>query len=252
MKNKLLIPLGNVGESDYFCELEKVHHLLVSGCSGSGKSIFLHQAFRNLMTKYTGKDVQIVLIDSKHTEFYTYEGNSRIVGGKPIYEPKEVEKFLAELLDEMNKRFQLFNEASCLNFERYNESHEDNRLARIVVIIDEYADVVYETKKASTKHIEELTCKGHGAGIHFIIATQCPRQDVISPIIKANMIGRIAFKVADAQDSRFILDKKGAENLAGRGEFLYADLNTIEPIKGQVPYDKEAYQFISGKWKEFI
>ena len=252
MENKLLITLGNTESNELFCDIEKVHHLFVSGQSGSGKSIFLHKAIKTLITQHDAKDLQIALIDSKQTEFCSYEGNTRIVGEKPIYDVEEVLEFLNRLINEMNNRFEIIKESGCITFNRYNERNKDNKLNNIIVIIDEYADLVYNSKKLCGKYIEELTCKGHGAGIHFIISTQCPRHDIIPPVIKANMIGRLAFKVADKEDSKFILSEEGAENLAGRGEFLYQDLNNVKPVRGQVYYDKETYQFISGKWKEFV
>lgn len=252
MENKLLIALENTENNEFFCDIEKVHHLFVSGQSGSGKSIFLHKVIKTLITQYTSKDVKIVLIDPKQTEFCTYEGNPRIVGGKPLYRAEDVCEFLNGLIVEMNNRFKIISESGYINLNRYNENNIGNQLDRIVVIIDEYADLVYDTKKFCTKLMEELTSKGHGAGIHFIVSTQCPRHDIISSVIKANMIGRLSFKVADKVDSKFVLSKTGSENLAGCGEFLYSDLNTVEPVKGKVSYDEETYQFIAGKWKEYV
>ena len=249
MENKLFISWGNNWEKSYSCLLDSVHHLLVGGATGSGKSIFLHSVFRNLTLEYTSDELKIALIDPKSTEFCIYEGNTRIVGEKPIYGGKQAVQYLAELVEEKTKRYRLIREGNCRDINEYNENIPDKKLPKIIVIIDEYADVVYADKKHSTDYLRQLVTQGHGVGIYMIVATQCPRQDIIHSSIKANMLGRIAFPVADMASSRFILGERGAEKLT-RGEFIFKNLTTEETLKDQVSFDVDLRRFMSGHWKD--
>ena len=181
----------------HFCDILKAPHILVGGCTGTGKSVLLRGVVLSLIMNYTPDEVGLILLDTKkHCEFVVYDDIPH-VGGLKI---EDVEA-------ELKRRLALG--------EGFNEQK------KIVVIIDEYAELSYDKK---TKEIvEKLVQRGHGVGIHVIMATQRVAKDVITPILQDNLATVIACRVAEKRDSKFVIGKYGAEKLLGRGDMLYKD-----------------------------
>ena len=181
----------------HFCDILKAPHILVGGCTGTGKSVLLRGVVLSLIMNYTPDEVGLILLDTKkHCEFVVYDDIPHVVGLK-------IEDAEAEL----KRRLALG--------EGFNEQK------KIVVIIDEYAELSYDKK---TKEIvEQLVQLGAGVGIHVIMATQRVAKDVITPILQDNLATVIACRVADRRDSKFVLQKYGAEKLQGNGDMLYKD-----------------------------
>lgn len=190
-----------IGQSEdgavHFCNILKAPHILVGGCTGTGKSVLLRGVVLSLIMNYTPDEVGLILLDTKkHCEFVVYDDIPHVVGLK-------IEDAEAEL----KRRLALG--------EGFNEQK------KIVVIIDEYAELSYDKK--TKKIVEQLVQHGAGVGIHVIMATQRVAKDVITPMLQDNLATVIACRVADRRDSKFVLQKYGAEKLQGNGDMLYKD-----------------------------
>lgn len=180
----------------HFCDILKAPHILVGGCTGTGKSVLLRGVVLSLIMNYTPDELGLILLDTKkHCEFVVYDDIPHVVGLKIEDAEAELKRRLAG--------------------EGFNEQK------KIVVIIDEYAELSYDKK---TKEIvEQLVQLGAGVGIHVIMATQRVAKDVIIPILQDNLATVIACRVAEKRDSKFVIGKYGAEKLQGNGDMLYKD-----------------------------
>jgi S-DNA-T family DNA segregation ATPase FtsK/SpoIIIE len=214
-------------------------HMLVAGSSGSGKSVFLGSLIISMIYKYSPEELRLILIDPKKTEFVLYNNLPHLMINEIITDVNKAVQSLNWAIGEMNRRYGLFEQMSrsgkyVVNLDQYNEQLEKNeRLPKIVIIIDELADLMLAAKKDIEDKIQNLTQKARAAGIHLIVATQRPSADVITGVIKSNLSTRIAFGVASDVDSRVILDQSGAQNLLGKGDFLYSMPGTRIPIRVQ-------------------
>jgi S-DNA-T family DNA segregation ATPase FtsK/SpoIIIE len=192
----------------HFCDILKAPHILVGGCTGTGKSVLLRGVVLSLIMNYTPDEVGLVLLDTKkHCEFVVYDDVPHIFGLKLEDAEKELERRLS-LIEQNGKP--------------------------IVVIIDEYAELSYNKK---TKEIvEKLVEYGHGVGIHVIMATQRAAKEVITPVLKDNLSTVVSCAVAEKRDSKFVIGKYGAEKLQGKGDMLYKDSggNTMRVQSGYV------------------
>ena len=205
-------------------------HTLIGGSSGSGKSIFLNSIIIGLLYQNSPKDLQFLMIDPKQTELCAYAGLPHLINGKTITDFKETIKALDWAIYEMNRRYGLFEAAShegcgyVMNMEEYNErkQNETEKLPKIIIVIDEFADLMMTSKKEMENRIMSLAQKARAAGIYLILTTQRAATDVVTGCIKANFPTRIAFSMGEEIASRVIVDCPGAEHLAGRGEYLYA------------------------------
>ncbi len=250
MANKKIKPesltfaIGKDIVGDAICDdLAKGPHYLVAGATGAGKSVCLNTLLVSLIMRYSPEDLRLILVDPKRVEFRVYEHLPHLMIDEIITDPKKVLAVLAWLVEEMERRYQVFEESGSLidNIEAYNTQIAGPTVAkmpRIVLIIDELADLMSHVKKDLEARIQILTQKARAAGIHLVLATQRPSVNVITGVIKTNLPSRIAFKVTNFQDSQTILDKAGAEKLLGYGDMLYK--NSVMP-------DSERYQgaFIS-------
>jgi len=202
-------------------DLATCPHLLVAGTSGAGKSMGLHVMIASLLLKHSPADLQLVMVDPKFVELAVYEGLPHLRGPIATNQAEALE-LLREAVDEMEARYAKFRAAGVRNLPSYNAQGRD-RIPRIVIVIEEYADLTMK----NADEVEELVCrlaqKARGAGIHVILATQRPSVDVITGVIKGNFDGRIAYRVAARVDSETILgnlDGAGAHQLIGRGDSL--------------------------------
>lgn len=250
MANKKIKPesltfaIGKDIVGDAICDdLAKGPHYLVAGATGAGKSVCLNTLLVSLVMRYSPEELKLILVDPKRVEFRVYEHLPHLMIDEIITDPKKVLAVLNWLVEEMERRYAMFESSGSLidNIEAYNThiaSDTVPRMPRIVLIIDELADLMSHIKKDLEARIQILTQKARAAGIHLVLATQRPSVNVITGVIKTNLPSRIAFKVTNFQDSQTILDKAGAEKLLGYGDMLYK--NSVMP-------DSERYQgaFIS-------
>ncbi len=247
-KMELPMALGCTIENRVFmADLTKMPHLLVAGATGQGKSVGLNAIITSLLYKKHPSELKFVLIDPKMVEFSLYSKLehhylARIEGGDEcvITESKKVVATLNSLVQEMEDRYLLLKEAQERNIKDYNRKFIGRKLnpekghrylPYIVVIVDEFSDLIMTAGKDVERPIVRIAQKARAVGIHMIIATQRPSTDVITGIIKANFPGRIAFRVSQMVDSRTILDCSGAQQLVGKGDMLFQAAGSTERVQ---------------------
>ena len=241
-QNPLTFALGKeISGEIRVCNLEKMPHLLVAGATGSGKSVCLNAIIISMIFKSSPDDLKLILIDPKRVEFSMYNGLPHLMLPNVITETDKAVNSLTWAVNEMERRFGLFQEAKARNLAEYNStqavlSGEKEKMPLIVIIIDELADLMMLAKKEIEEKITRLAQKSRAAGIHLILATQRPSVNVITGTIKANFPSRIAFAVTSFVDSKTILDSAGAEKLLGKGDMLYAPQDKAEPTRIQGCY----------------
>lgn len=206
--------------------LAKGPHYLVAGATGSGKSVCLNVMITSLIMRYSPEELRLILIDPKRVEFRIYEHIPHLMIDDIINEPKKVIAVLTWAYAEMERRYKIFEECGgmIVDIGSYNENIASDtvpKMPRIVIVIDELADLMQMCKKDLESRICALAQKARSAGIHLVLATQRPSVDVITGTIKANLASRIAFKVSNFNDSMTILGEQGAEKLLGNGDMLY-------------------------------
>jgi S-DNA-T family DNA segregation ATPase FtsK/SpoIIIE len=240
--SKLLIALGrDVSGDPILAELNKMPHLLVAGATGSGKSVCINGIIVSILMRAKPHEVKMIMIDPKMVELNIYNGIPHLLA-PVVTEPKKASQALKKVVNEMERRYELFAHTGTKNIEGYNtlirnqnESSEAKQpnLPYIVVIIDELADLMMVASSDVEDCIMRLAQMARAAGIHLIIATQRPSVDVITGVIKANIPSRIAFGVSSQTDSRTILDTGGAEKLLGRGDMLFLPVGASKPVRVQ-------------------
>ena len=250
----LMFAMGkNVANEKVYGDISKMIHLLVAGSSGSGKSVFLGALIVSMIYKYSPEELRLILIDPKKTEFVLYDNLPHLMINEIITDAKKAVQSLNWAIGEMNHRYTLFEQMSrsgqyVVNLDQYNEQVEKSqRLPKIVIIIDELADLMLAAKKDIEEKIQNLTQKARAAGIHLIVATQRPSVDVITGVIKSNLSTRIGFAVASDMDSRVILDASGADKLLGKGDFLYLKPGINTPVRVQSAFidPKESQKIVN-------
>ncbi len=237
-KSKSSFSVGkDIGGNCIVGNIAKLPHMLIAGTTGSGKSVCMNSIIISLLYKATPDEVKLIMVDPKMVELRAYDSIPHLLI-PVVTDPKKAAGALQWAVTEMMRRYKAMSDSGVRDLESYNriiESHESEgkKLAQVVVIIDELADLML----VAAKEVEESICRiaqmGRAAGIHLVIATQRPSADVITGLMKANIPSRIAFSVASAMESRIILDTKGAEKLVGRGDMLYAPIGCGEPKRVQ-------------------
>lgn len=251
-KMDLPIALGKTITNEvYMADLAKIPHLLVAGATGQGKSVGLNAIITSLLYKKHPNELKIVLIDPKKVEFSVYKPiANHFMACLPendeepiITDVTKVVRTLNSLCALMDSRYDMLKMAGARNIKEYNEKFVNHKLRRtdghefmpyIVVIIDEFGDLIMTAGKEIEKPICRIAQLARAVGIHMVIATQRPTTNIITGTIKANFPGRMAFKVSAMIDSRTILDKPGANQLIGRGDMLI--LNGAEPVRVQCAF----------------
>lgn len=245
---QLPVAIGRTITNDvYVFDLAKMPHLLIAGATGQGKSVGLNAMITSLLYAKMPSELKFVLIDPKMLEFSIYESISKqYLASLPdeekyiVTDMDKVVPTLNSICIEMDSRYQLLTSARVRNVAEYNEKIKSGELKPtdghrflpyIVVIIDEFADLIMTSGKEVERPIARIAQKARAAGIHMVIATQRPSADVITGVIKANFPARIAFKVFSAIDSRTILDSSGANQLVGRGDMLFFQGKEMERIQ---------------------
>lgn len=243
-KSKLAFALGrDITGNSIVANIHKMPHLLIAGTTGSGKSVCINSIIISLLYRTTPRDVRLIMIDPKMVELGNYNGIPHLLI-PVVTDYKKAPGTLAWAVAEMERRYKLMAEAGARELSAYNEilaKNGEEPLPKIVIIIDELADLMM----VAAKDIEEAICriaqKARAAGMHLIIATQRPSADVLTGLMKSNIPSRIAFAVASQVESRIILDQTGADKLIGRGDMLFLPIGEGKPLRVQGCYlsDKE-------------
>lgn len=230
----------DVEGKNIYGRIAKMTHLLVAGATGAGKSVFLNTLLLSLITHYTPWQLRLILIDPKKIEFTIYNHLPHLMMDEIITEAPKAVATLNWSIDEMERRYMLFDQMTksgklVRNIDEYNQAVKDkkDKLPKIVIVVDELADLMSIAKKDIEDRISRLAAKSRACGIHLVLATQRPSVDVITGVIKSNLPTRFAFKVAAEVDSRTILDEQGAEKLLGYGDMLYKTAQMYSPVRVQ-------------------
>ncbi|MBQ3729226.1 MAG: hypothetical protein II903_06980 [Spirochaetales bacterium] len=231
-------------------DVAKTPHLLVAGTTGSGKSVCINGLICSVLYTKTPKDVRMILVDPKMVELSLYNGIPHLLT-PVITDAKKALKAMNFVVEEMERRMALFSSIGAKKIEEYNEKIVEKSLARvklpyIMVIIDEFADLMLAVGKELETSIKRITAVARFCGIHLILATQRPSADVITGIIKSNIPTQIAFAVSNSTNSRIIIDQVGAEKLLGRGDMLYNNPESRQPVRIQGAFiDSEIEEIVS-------
>jgi S-DNA-T family DNA segregation ATPase FtsK/SpoIIIE len=234
-------------------DLAKSPHLMIAGSTGSGKSVCMNLIIMSLLYRFSPKELRLIMVDPKVVEFEIYKTLPHLI--TPIVnDAKRVPLALRWAINEMERRYQLLGKVGVRNLESFNTRKPEDEplkdqdgniipetLPYIVILIDELADIMMIAKADVETSIARIAQKARAVGIHMILATQTPRKDIITGVIKANLPSRIAFRVGSNIDSRVILDKPGAENLLGQGDMLFLPpgCSDLERIQGAWVSDDE-------------
>lgn len=234
-KDKLAMVLGlDVTGSPIIYNIARMPHLLVAGATGSGKSVFLHSVLFSILYRNSPSECKLIMIDPKRVELTVYEGIPHLI--TPVV--TDISKSPAVFkwaVNEMDRRYKLFESAKVRNIDQYNEMSGFQALPNIVIVVDELAELMMSEPAEIEKAIQRLAQLSRAVGIHLILATQRPSTNVITGTIKANIPSRISFNVTSNIDSRVIIDQPGAEKLLGKGDMLFVPPDVSKPTRIQGP-----------------
>lgn len=214
--------------------IDKMPHLLIAGATGSGKSVCINTIIMSLLYKSSPDDVKLLLIDPKVVELSVYNGIPHLLI-PVVTDPKKAAFALNWAVGEMERRYKIFAQNNVRDIKSFNEKHsaDDEKLPKVVIIIDELADLMMVAAQEIEDYIARLAQMARAAGMYLIVATQRPSVDVITGTIKANIPSRISFAVSSQVDSRTILDMAGAEKLLGQGDMLFYPSSYSKPVRLQ-------------------
>lgn len=232
ISSHLAVALGkDISGRPVVADLAAMPHLLIAGSTGSGKSVCINTIIASLLINASPDEVKLLLIDPKVVELSNYNGIPHLI--LPVVtDPKKAAMALGWAVNEMTRRYEVFAEARVKDIAGFNSKIED-KLPRIVVVIDELADLMMVASAQVEDSIARLSQMARAAGIHLIVATQRPSTEVITGQIKTNIPSRISFAVSSAIDSRIILDMSGAEKLLGKGDMLFSPFGSNRPKRVQ-------------------
>ena len=225
----LMFAIGQDVEGRNVCgNIVKMTHVLVAGSTNSGKSVCLDSMLISLICKYSPEELRLILIDPKKTEFIVFDGLPHLMINEIISDAQKAVAAFNWAIKEMERRYTLFEKktrggVNVRNIDEYNNAltEDEEKLPKIVIVVDELADLMSVAKKDIEERIQRLTQKSRAAGIHLVLATQRPSVDVITGVIKGNLPTRMALRVISDVDSRTILDESGAQKLLGNGDMLF-------------------------------
>lgn len=242
---KYSVPLGSdTFGKDHMIDIRKQPHLMVAGQTGSGKSVFLNTTIASLISKCMPSELNLLLVDPKQVEFSQFEEIPHMM--EPIACNLEDAYHVVDVaVEEMERRFSLLRDLKVKKISDYNKKvREGERLPYVVLIVDEFSDLMMMGTAAERKAVENkivrIAQKARAVGIHLILATQKPLATVVTSLIKANMPAQVAFKVQKSIDSKVILDETGAENLSGKGDLLFTGIlssgKSVQLQRVQAPF----------------
>ncbi len=245
---RIPLVLGETSFGDpHAVDLSKMPHLLVAGATGTGKSVFINAMLCGLLYRYGPEKLRLIMIDPKMVELSVYEGIPHLLA-PVVTEPAKAASALNWAVMEMERRYSLLHLKQVRHLENYNKKVPmDEQLPFIVVIVDEFADLMITAAKDVEYCIARLAQKARAAGIHLILATQRPSVDVITGTIKANFTARVSFKVSSKIDSRTILDTGGADRLLGKGDMLFTSSGAsgLQRVHGAYISDREVHELVA-------
>lgn len=251
-KGKLTFAVGKDIEGNIIIgDIAKMPHMLVAGTTGSGKSVFTNSIILSILYHASPDEVKLILIDPKKVEFPIYNKIPHLLI-PVVTEPLKAAGALGWAVNEMNKRYLMFEANNVKNLQEFNDMVLEERnkpaeeqdevrakidlLPQIVIVVDEFADLMMAARSEVEDSVLRLAQLARAAGIHMIIATQSPRADVLTGLIKSNIPSRVSLSVSSNVDSRVILDESGAEKLLGNGDLLYKPVGVKKPIRMQNGY----------------
>ena len=252
-KFKVPLFLGKDSEGKPLAQdLSDMPHLLIAGTTGTGKSVCLNALIISMLMTRRPDELKLLLIDPKKNEFSDYRKIPHLMH-PVITDEEKATAVLAWAVDKMEERYDLLSRARVRNLAQYNElgmeeiqrrvqpeAEEAERIPErmpiIVIVIDEFGDLILQTKREAETHIIRLAQKARAAGIHLVLATQRPTVDIVTGLIKSNLPGRICFKVASRMDSRVVLDEMGADKLLGKGDMLFLIPGNNSLVRAQCTY----------------
>jgi S-DNA-T family DNA segregation ATPase FtsK/SpoIIIE len=243
---KMSIPVAlgkDISGGVQFTDLNQTPHLLIAGATGSGKSVCVNAIILSILYRRSPEEVKLILIDPKIVELKLYNGIPHLLT-PVITDPKKAFQALQYCIYEMERRYSILSKLDVRDIKSYNRRVKERGLAQeklpyIVVVIDEFADLMATSGKDLEDTLRRLSALARAIGIHLVLATQRPSVDVITGLIKANIPSRIAFMVASKFDSRVIIDMVGAEKLLGQGDMLYSGPTSPFPMRMQGAYVSE-------------
>lgn len=247
---ELMVAIGqNVAGEMVMRDLSRLPHMLVAGHTGGGKSVFLASLITSLVWRHSAETLRLVLVDPKLMDFPVFETLPHLHDGQVIYDPAAAIGVLRWLIEEeSDRRARLMRDTGNRKIESYYRHYPKESLPRIVVIVDEFADIMNSLERRERQEFERqinrLAATGRARGIHLVLATQRPTVDVISGNIKANIPARVSFQLTTQTDSRTILDRAGAEALLGQGDMLFLADNQTERLQGYFATDDELAQIV--------
>ena len=254
-KTSLAVALGqDVSGQPAVADLEAMPHLLIAGATGSGKSVCVNAIIACLLCQNTPRELRFIMVDPKMVELNGYNGIPHL-SERVVVELERVVEVLKSTTQEMDRRYQMFSKMGARNLQAYNSvatSRGEPTLPKIVVVIDELADLMMVAPEQVERYICRIAQMARATGIHLVIATQRPSVDVITGLIKANFPARISFAVSSQVDSRVILDVVGAERLLGHGDMLFMrpDSSKLARLQGCFVSDAEINRLVR-YWKRF-
>lgn len=258
MNTKIIIGTDNTGKP-YSYDIKYMPHLLMAGNTGSGKTQFIHNLIWQLIENNSPEEIKFIMHDCNRVELIQY--SNLPYSYVPTLTEMEIGPRFLEWLDyEQNRRYEEFLKSRTRGIEGYNEKFGDKVMPRIIVIINELANLMNDFPAEVEKWIIRVAQLSRYSGIHMVIATQGASSDVITGLIKANIPSRIAFRTNTAEDSKLVIDQNGAEKLNGKGDMLFVPPDDIKPIRLQGTYISDSeiserlkkYENVEPKYNEIL
>lgn len=240
-------------------DVSKAPHLLVSGTTGSGKSVFLYSLIVSWLKQFSPEELQLLIVDPKQTDFVFFDDlTPYLYGGKVIYNAEEAIDAIKRVNEvDLEERTEILHNSRCRDILSYNASHPDNKMKRLVIVIDEYSNLIRTTERLKMRNDFEsmmmtLAERVRNIGINLVIATQHPKANIVTSTLKANIPYRISFRLPSNTDSMTILDMAGAEDLLGKGDMLMVtDEGSAERLQGLYISEEELDNFVQSVKAKF-
>lgn len=255
-KQCLNVVAGQMPDGKYeVLDIAKAPHLLVAGTTGSGKTIFLYSIMVSLMEQFGKDEIEFLIVDPKQTDFVFFDDLPNLYGGKVVTDADEALEMLNRINEiDKEERMKLIRSCRSRDINSYNEKNPSNRMKRLVVVIDEYADLIQTAemqgnRKEFERSLSMLAQKVRSLGIHLIIATQRPSANIVTGVLKANIPYRVSFRLPSHTDSQTILDMPGAENLLGTGDMLVVTDSDVKRMQGLFITEDELTEYVEGYLK---
>ncbi len=251
-KGRLDVIAGQLADGSFdIVDVAGAPHMLIAGTTGSGKTIFLHTMLVSLLHQYSADELELLIIDPKQTDFIFFEGIPHLYGGKVVIDAEEALEKIQEInTKDKEERTAALRSCRSKDIESYNVKNPENKMKRLVVVIDEYSDLIQAaemngTRKEFEKNLLMLLQRVRNLGIHLIIATQRPSAQIVTGALKAVIPFRVSFRLPSHTDSQTILDMPGAENLLGRGDMLMVTESDTKRMQGLYISEDELEEFLS-------